>query len=103
MQFLSNTLARRCEKDVQDMRSILKELQASIEIELHEPGWEQLNLWTSAEKEQLQRNVDSLRNRLTAIPDEVVHETEAIRRRYASPQPRLFPVAITFLVPEAMA
>ena len=29
-------------------------------------------------------------------------ETEAIRARFADPQPRMFPVAVTFLVPEKM-
>jgi hypothetical protein len=37
------------------------------------------------------------------LPAELARETEAIRRRYADPQPRLFPVAVTFLVPEGLA
>ena len=34
---------------------------------------------------------------------ESVNETEAIRARFADPQPRMFPVAITFLVPQRFA
>ena len=30
-------------------------------------------------------------------------EQEAIRRRYADPVPRLFPAAVTFLLPPAIA
>ena len=29
-------------------------------------------------------------------------ETEAIRARFANPQPRMFPVAVTFLVPNGL-
>ena len=39
-----------------------------------------------------------LEARLAQIP--VESETAQIRARYADPQPRLFPVAVTFLVPE---
>ena len=35
----------------------------------------------------------------TEIPGEIEKETEAIRARFADPQPRMFPVAVTFLVP----
>jgi SNF2 family DNA or RNA helicase/dsDNA-binding SOS-regulon protein len=103
MEFISNTLARRCEKDVSDMAGILNELRTSIESELHEPAQEQLALWTPTEKEQLRRNIDSLRARAAAIPNEIEHESVAIRQRYSGPEARLFPVAVTFLVPEAMA
>jgi hypothetical protein len=37
------------------------------------------------------------------LPAELARETDAIRHRYADPQPRLFPVAVTFLVPEGLA
>jgi hypothetical protein len=37
------------------------------------------------------------------IPEEVKRETEGIKKRFANPQPRMFPVAVTFLVPERMA
>lgn len=103
IQYLLNTLARREEKDVQDMTGILEELRRSIEVELDQPPVEQLALWTSEEKEQLRRNMDSLKARAAAIPEEIEREEVAIRRRYAKPDARLFPVAVTFLVPRAMA
>jgi hypothetical protein len=37
------------------------------------------------------------------IPEEINRETKGIRKRFADPQPRMFPVAVTFLVPERMA
>lgn len=103
MQYILNALARREDKDVQDMTRILEELRHSIEAELAEPAVEQLALWSPEEKEQLRRNIDSLRARAAAIPDESQREAVVIRGRYANPDARLFPVAITFLVPNAMA
>jgi hypothetical protein len=44
-----------------------------------------------------------LQARADAIPAEIEQETAAIRERFAEPQPRLFPVAVTFLVPERFA
>jgi len=43
-----------------------------------------------------------LRHRLEQIPAEIEQETELIRARFAEPQARLFPVAVTFLVPERL-
>jgi hypothetical protein len=55
------------------------------------------------EVEQLDRNVEALRRRLQEIPAEIEKETAAIQARFADPQPRMFPVAVTFLVPEKLA
>ena len=55
------------------------------------------------EQEQFERNVDALRHRLQEIPQEIEKETEAIKARFAAPEPRMFPVAVTFLVPQRMA
>ena len=41
--------------------------------------------------------------RVREIPGEIERETAAIRARFADPQARMFPVAVTFLVPERMA
>jgi hypothetical protein len=40
-----------------------------------------------------------LRHRVKQIPAELARETAHLRSRYANPQPRLFPLAVTFLVP----
>jgi hypothetical protein len=44
-----------------------------------------------------------MRTRANEIPEEIKRETEAIRARFANPHARMFPVAVTFLVPEKMA
>jgi ERCC4-related helicase len=96
-------LADRAEDEVAKITAVLRELEAAIRDELQRPPDPQLSLFTEAERDQDERNHDFLASRLTEIPAEVDRETEAIRRRYADPQPRLFPVAVTFLVPEGLA
>jgi len=44
----------------------------------------------------------SLLVRLERISDEIARESAAIRARYADPTPRLFPVAVMFLVPKRL-
>lgn len=100
---LSKVLTERADKEVRDTELLLTELQRSILDELAEPETQQLDLFSPVEKDQLQRNRDSLRERAELIPAEIVAETAAIRARFADPQPRLFPLAVTFLVPERMA
>jgi SNF2 family DNA or RNA helicase len=93
-------LKEREEKEVSDIRAVLGELDTMIRRELGQPEYQQLSLFTSSEREQYNRNVQALRLRLAQIPEEMEKEIAATRRRYADPQPRLFPVAVTFLVPE---
>jgi hypothetical protein len=80
----------------------LSELKHAIEVELHEPAVTQLMLptFSDAEREQFDRNAASLRARAAQIPAEIETEVTAIRARYTDPRPQLFPVAVTFLVPE---
>lgn len=44
----------------------------------------------------------ALRTRLQQIPEEIEQEKAVIRRRFADPKIRLFPVAVTFLIPERL-
>jgi hypothetical protein len=96
-------LAKRADKDVADLTGVLPELRAAIERELQQEAPAQSDLWPSQEREQLERNTEALRARAAAIPAEIDRETAAIRARYRDPTPRLFPVAVTYLVPEALA
>jgi hypothetical protein len=45
----------------------------------------------------------ALRHRLEQIPAEIEQETALVRSRFADPEARLFPVAVTFLVPERLS
>jgi hypothetical protein len=56
--------------------------------------------WTETERDQLNLNISSLEARIKKIPEEIDLETKTIQARYVNPTPRLFPVAVTYLVPE---
>ena len=80
------------------------ELERAIRGKLEDPSFQQLTFdFSSLEREQFERNADSLRARLEAIPGELEKEIEQIRARFADPDPRLFPVAVTFLIPQRLA
>ncbi len=100
---LQKKLAERANKEYDDMVAIFGELQKAIDNKLSEQeDPQQLSLFNEQEKEQHDRNHDFLRSRMKSIPLELAQETEAIKARYKDPQPRMFPVSVTFLVPEKM-
>jgi len=99
---LQKKLGERADKEAEDIRAILLELKKAIDTELNDPEYQQLSLFDDLEKDQLERNKDFLRDRSKAIPAEIERETAAIKSRYSDPEPRMFPVAVTYLVPERM-
>jgi ERCC4-related helicase len=99
---LQKKLSERADKESEDIRAILLELKKTIDNELAEQANQQPTLFDELETDQFERNKDFLRARSKAIPAEIERETAAIRARFADPQPRMFPVAVTFLVPEKM-
>jgi len=106
MRYLENTLRLRRNKEIDDITNILEELKKGIEREIYDPEVripKQLELWTSDEQLQLQRNIDSLEARIAEIPKEIENERRVIEERYADPIARTFPVAVAFLIPESMA
>jgi ERCC4-related helicase len=100
---MQKLLADRKQKEITDIRTVLGELEAMIKKELSDPEYQQLEMFSTSERDQYNRNLQALRLRLRQIPDELEKEVAAIEMRYADPQPRLFPVAVTFLVPEKYA
>jgi hypothetical protein len=92
-------------KAQRDIRSILTELQESIRKELSQPAVVQLQFtgFSQDERQQYERDLDALEERAHQIDDEIRQEVERIQQRFADPQPRLFPVAVTYLVPERLA
>jgi hypothetical protein len=102
---MQRLLREREQKETRDIEAILTELARSIDAELlaiDQPEYRQLSLFSNDERDQLRRNVEALRDRRERIEDEIVAEQAVIQARYADPQPRLFPVAVTFLVPERL-
>lgn len=101
---LYGLLEKRCDEEVTAIGAVLDELDRSIRAALSETGrWEQPSLFEVDEREQLRTDHDALLARLDGIPEQRVRETEALRRRYADPVARWFPVAVTFLVPASIA
>jgi hypothetical protein len=96
---LEKFLAERADREVMDITAILRELARTIEAELTEPEYQQLELFDRPERDQYDRNLIALRHRLAQIPAEIDQESALIRARFADPEARLFPVAVTFLVP----
>jgi hypothetical protein len=99
---LEKLLLERRDKEVNDITTIFGELETAIKKELGKAPESQINLWPSNEAEQYHRDRDSLRRRLTKIPGELEAETRAIHARYKNCTSRLFPVAVTFVVPKGL-
>ena len=102
---LAALIESRCTEEVAAMQEILDELEQSIRGALDDaPFWQQASLFeVDAERDQLRKDHDALAERLATIPETREQETTALRHRYADPQDRWFPAAITFLVPAAIA
>lgn len=96
-------LAAREQQELNASATVLNELKTSIENALKRPEVEQLELFNESERDQFDRNMDALQARLSSIPAEIEREAYAIHARYANQQTRLFPVAVTYLVPERLA
>jgi len=102
LRFLTNTLQTRKQQEIDDIGTVLDELEKAIQSELKkEQQPEQLSLFTEDERTQLRRDIAALEARLARIPDERRMETLAIESRYAKLDDRTFPVAVIFVLPES--
>lgn len=102
---LETLLAKRCEEEVEGMRAVLEDLRRSIRDRLDDQGhWEQESLFDiDDERRQLRADRAALKERWERLPQVMETETAALRRRWADPSPRWFPVAVTFLVPRSLS
>jgi superfamily II DNA or RNA helicase len=99
---LEKNLEELAEKEVNKLKIVMMELQRAIKAELDSKDGPQLLLdldGDSAGKQQRERDLDALRRRLKEIPDEIERESAHIRSRFRDPSARLFPVAVTWLIP----
>jgi hypothetical protein len=99
LKFLENSLARRKQADIDDITTVLTDLEKAISREIEDSKAVQLELWQPDERQQLRRDLDALHARLKRIPEERSHEAAAIEQRYANYEHRTFPVAVIFIVP----
>lgn len=108
---LRGKLAERATKERNDITSILITLKKNITAELNQlatlesPAAKQLSLegFSSEERQQLRRDIQALEARQAQIDDEIQQEVVRIQQRFADPKSRVFPVAITYLVPAHLA
>lgn len=100
---LGNTLDGLRRKEIENIRTVLDELERGIREELgKESQPEQLSLFSEDERTQVRRDTEALKARLEKIPVERAREIEIIESRYTGFVDRTFPVAVVFLVPETM-
>ncbi|MBF0171448.1 MAG: helicase, partial [Nitrospinae bacterium] len=90
------------EKEVNKLRTVMTELQRAIQAEVERKDGPQLMLDLGDDtqgRQQRERDLAALRRRLKEIPEEIQRESEHLRSRFANPSARLFPVAVTWLIP----
>jgi Helicase conserved C-terminal domain len=100
---LETMLTAQAEQDVQKLTQVMTELERSIRAELKESENFQASLFDAEETQQWHRDLDALRRRVQEIPEELKRESEYLRSRYRAPRARLFPLAVTYLVPNKIA
>ncbi len=99
---LEKTFTELAEKEVNKLTSILQDLQRAIHAELAREVDPQLRLDLGDDEpgqQQRERDLEALQQRHDAIPAEIAREAANLRQRFANPSARLFPVAVTWLIP----
>ena len=101
LEHLKNTLERRMKSEIDDIETILGELETSIRNEL-KPKEQDKQLYlpgfSPEEAAQQKKDIQALEARLFRIPQEREEEIAAIKRHYSKPLSRTFPVAVVFIV-----
>lgn len=99
---LEKNLDEQAEKEVNKIKSVMTELQRAIQAELDRKDGHQMLLDLGGDepgKRQRENDLAALRRRIKEIPEEIQRESDHIRSRFANPSARLFPVAVTWLIP----
>jgi superfamily II DNA or RNA helicase len=101
LRFLTGTLQTRKQQEIDDIGTVLDELERAISAELSRDKEPEQRDFFENEREQVRRDSAALEARLARIPDERRMETQAIEARYAKLDDRTFPVALIFVIPES--
>lgn len=99
---LEKHLDELAEKEVNKLTTVMTELQRAIQAELERKDAPQMMLDLGGDepgKQQRERDLSALSRRFNEIPEEIQRESEHLRSRFANPTARLFPVAVTWLIP----
>ncbi len=100
---LERLLKKREKRDIDHTTAVMTELEQSLRRQQEDMAQPQLELFSKREKDQYERVAEAVRTRMATIGDEIARETDAIRERYAETEDRLFPVALSYLVPSHLA
>lgn len=104
LKSLENVFAKRIETEIQDILTVLDELETSIKKELktdRDDGLLYLPGFSPEEMAQVKKDYQALEARLARIPQERIEEQKSIEKHYANPVERTFPAAVIFLVPHS--
>jgi hypothetical protein len=99
---LEKNLEELAEKEVNKIKTVMTELQRAIQAELDRKDGPQMVLDLGGDepgKRQRENDLAALRRRIKEIPEEIQRESNHIRSRFSNPSARLFPVAVTWLIP----
>ena len=99
---LEKNLEELAEKEVNKIKIVMTELQRAIQAELDRKDGPQMVLDLGADepgKRQRENDLAALHRRIKEIPEEILRESDHIRSRFSNPSARLFPVAVTWLIP----
>jgi len=99
---LGKMLDEKAGSEVDKLKTVMTELLRAIQAELDRKDEPQLRLDFGDDIEgtqQRERDLAALRRRVKEIPEEIERESAHIRSRFANPSARLFPVAVTWLIP----
>ena len=99
---LEKHLDELAEKEVNKIKLVMTELQRAIQAELDRKDGPQMLLDLGGDepgKRQRENDLAALRRRIKEIPEEIQRESDHIRSRFSNPSARLFPVAVTWLIP----
>ena len=99
---LEKNLEELAEKEVNKIKAVMTELQRAIQAELDRKDGPQMLLDLGGDepgKRQRENDLAALRRRIKEIPEEIQRESDHIRSRFSNPSARLFPVAVTWLIP----
>lgn len=93
---LDSRIEKKRDTEKGEVEKVLLELKAQLQQGLEKPDQLELDFgeFDRADYSNL------LRHRIAQIPEEIKREQAALDERYAEPTPRLFPVAITIVLPK---
>jgi ERCC4-related helicase len=101
---LQTRLDEKAQKEKDNLTTLLNELKRQIEESLVEQIQIQTEMFATPDQEErdnIERNRLALEQRAASIPDEIKREVHNIEERYRDPASRMFPIALTFLIPQS--